>query len=260
MANKVIKVKIEDLKKDLFVRTVLNQDHALMLGELLEAGTVLTPISITADMVVIDGRHRIEAHELNGLKEIQAVVVSVENDVELISKAFQANMGGALPPTRADIEHTIIMLLDRNVAQKSIADLLKLPPSVAKKYIKDVISKNNRIKMANAVSAVTAGGLNVAEAAEKYGIKPEKLSEQLNGKAKVPQLGIAELKRALTSQNKSNSLRNANLIKSAMDKYEDGDISEIQMRVLFTHLEHLQGKANRSLADWKARFEAKLQK
>jgi hypothetical protein len=64
MSRRTISVRIEDLQMNLFVRWQLNEEHALYLAELIENGVLLPPIKITPDMVVIDGRHRIEAHIL----------------------------------------------------------------------------------------------------------------------------------------------------------------------------------------------------
>ncbi|HNP75515.1 MAG TPA: ParB N-terminal domain-containing protein, partial [bacterium] len=84
---------ISDLNKNLFVRQELDQNHVLYLAELIEAGVVLNPIEITPDMAVIDGRHRIEAAELNSQVEIKARIVSISDESELVARAYRANVG-----------------------------------------------------------------------------------------------------------------------------------------------------------------------
>ena len=71
---------IKDLQVNLFVRKVLNQDHVLYLGQLVEGGVNLPPIKINQDLVVIDGRHRIEAYELLGRTQIEAVMVDTAGE------------------------------------------------------------------------------------------------------------------------------------------------------------------------------------
>ncbi|HNS34400.1 MAG TPA: ParB N-terminal domain-containing protein [bacterium] len=107
--EELVSVLISDLNKNLFVRQELDQNHVLYLAELIEAGVVLNPIEITPDMAVIDGRHRIEAAELNSQVEIKARIVSISDESELVARAYRANVGGALPPTQEDTEHTVLL-------------------------------------------------------------------------------------------------------------------------------------------------------
>ena len=182
--EELVSVLISDLNKNLFVRQELDQNHVLYLAELIEAGVVLNPIEITPDMAVIDGRHRIEAAELNSQVEIKARIVSISDESELVARAYRANVGGALPPTQEDTEHTVLLLLDRGVANKRIGELLGLPASLARKYVNEVQFKLKRQHLQRAVLAVTEGGLTVAKAAEQYAVEPAQLKEALSGKKK----------------------------------------------------------------------------
>ena len=89
--GRVETVALKDLKLNLFVRQALNQDHALFLGELLENGVNLPPIRITRKREVIDGRHRIEAYELNNRTEIEAEIVSAPPDDEIAKEQGYAS-------------------------------------------------------------------------------------------------------------------------------------------------------------------------
>ncbi len=256
MRIKTETVALKDLQLNLFVRQALNQDHALFLAELVENGVTLPPIKITRERVVIDGRHRVEAHELNNRTEIMCEVVDVENETDLIAEAYKANIGGSLPPTPQDTEHTIMLLLDRGEAMKRIGELLGLPAGMARKYINSVKSKTSRQKLMKAAAAITDGGLTVAKAAEQYEVEPEKLKEILSGHKRKHKQGVSEIQRGLTKTHKSLSQKNAALIRSLLDKYEDGDVTERQVREIFSHIEQLQKRANRSVSDWKKRFDS----
>jgi hypothetical protein len=253
--KKNVTVSIKDLKTNLFVRQALNQDHAIYLGELLENGVTLPPIKITQDHVVIDGRHRIEAHELNHRTEIEAEVEVVKDESELISAAFKSNVGGSLPPTQQDVEHTVMLLLDRSESMRRIGELLGLPPGMARKYINSVKSKAARQKLMKAASAVTDGGLTLAKAAESYGVETETLKEVLSGRRRKHKQGVTEIQGNLTRTHKSLSQKNASLLRSLLDKYEDGDVTAKQIRDIFSQIERLQKHASRSISDWKKRFE-----
>ena len=255
-----MKVKISDLKKILFVRIGLNQDHALQLADLVENGVELSPIKITKDGVVVDGRHRIEAHELCQKTEIEAEIVEVVGgEAGLLAAGFKYNFGGSLPPTTADTEHTIQLLLDCGASKKAVADMLGLPVSLTRKYIAQIESKIKRQKLQRAVTAVTEGGLTAAQAAEKHGVEPESLKETLSGhRKKAKREGIEEIQRSLTTTHKSLSQKNAALIRDLLIKFEDGDVTAKQVREVLVHIEGLQKRSASSVADWRKRFEAKL--
>lgn len=253
---KIETVALKDLQTNLFVRKALNQEHALYLAELLENGVELPPIKITQDRVVIDGRHRIEACQVALRKEIEAEIVTVRDETDLIVEAYKANVGGPLPPSRDDTEHTVMMLLERGEPKKKIAELLGLPAGMARRYVNDVQSKASRAKLQRAAAAVTDGGLTVARAAEQYGASVEKLKEMLSGRRRKHKEGIAEIRRNFTKLYKSVGLKNANAIKRLLEKHEDGDVTEKQARDIFTHIEHLQKESSRKVADWRKRFEA----
>lgn len=253
MRTKTETVAIKDLQMNLFVRKALDQDHALYLAELLENGVKLPPIRITRERAVIDGRHRIEAHELNKRTEIDAEVVDVESETEIISEAYKANLGGSLPPSPQDTEHTVMLLLERGEAKKRIGVLLGLPAGMARRYVNDVQSKIARSKLQRAAAAVTDGGLTVAKAAEQYGVDLDKLKEVLSGHRRRNKQGLTEIQRRLTWSYKSLSSKNAALIRSLLEKREDGDVTEKQVHDIFEHIEDLQKKAARAIRNWRQR-------
>lgn len=251
------KVKIKELKMNLFVRKALNQDHAIYLGELLESGQQLPPIKINPEKIVIDGRHRIEAHELAGRDEIDAEVLDFHSEAELIAEAYKANVGGALPPTREDTEHTIMVLLEKEVPKRQIAEMLAIPPSMARKYVNEVQSKMKRATLQKAVDAVAHGGLNVPKAAEQYSVDEDALREVLSGTRRKNKKGLPDIKRELTRQFKSSGQKTAAVLRKLSDKLEDSDVTPKQVREILDHVDHLLKTAGRTLGDWRKRFEAR---
>ena len=249
-------VPLDQIKLNLFVRQSLNEDHALYLAELMENGVDLPPIKVASDFTVIDGRHRVEAHVVNMKKEIRCEVLDLTDETEIISEAYKANTGGSLPPTREDTEHTIMLLLERKESKKRIGELLGLPPGLARRYISEVQSRTNRAKLQRAAAAVTDGGLTVAKAAESHEVDLEKLKEILSVRRRKHKHGVAEMQRALTKTYKSLGSKNASALRRLLEKYDDGDVTEKQVRDIFSHLEDLQKKQTRSTTDWKHRFDA----
>jgi len=255
---KTIRVALKDLKMNLFVRQVLNQDHALSLGELIEAGVKLPPIVITQQNEVVDGRHRVEAHELNGIGEIDATVINVDSQADMIAKAYQANVGGSLPPTKEDLEHTVKILLELGESKKSIAERLNLPMSLSRKYVNSVQSRMTHARVMDAISAVLHGGMTVAAASEKYGADPVKVKEGL-GNHHTP-IGIREMHRAITKTQKSLGSKNTALLRDLLEGFEDGEVKAKQVLEIIEHLEDLQRGQARNLADWKKRFNGLFNK
>lgn len=257
--KKTTTVKLADLKLNLFVRQELDQDHVWYLTQLIENGTKLPPIDITEDNSVVDGRHRIEAYELNKIEEIEARVLVFENQSEMIAYAFRANgSDGPKRPTVQDTEHTVELLLENSETIKNIAELLALPPSLTRKFVTEIKSRLNRIKIQKARNAVSEGRLTTPKAAEEYGVDLEKLKEVLSGTRRGAKKGVAELQRALTSNYKTLGLKSAAAVRRLLDKFEDGDVSEKQVREIFKHLDDLMKRSRRSMSDWEKRFEAKV--
>jgi transposase-like protein len=253
-------MKIADLKTNLFVRQSLNQDHVLYLAQLVENGVKLPPIRVTVQGRVIDGRHRIEAYELNDITEIEVEIVDIFDEIDLIAEAYKANAGGSLPPTTQDTEHTIMLLLERGESMKQIGEVLGLPTGMARKYVSSVRSKISRQKLMKAVAAVTEGGLTVAKAAEQFEVEKESLKNVLSGHKRKNKAGLAEVQRGITKSHSSLSQKNAALMQKIFDAFDDGDVSENQVREVFKHIGKLQRSASRAISGWKSRFDAKVKK
>ncbi len=259
-------ISITDLQENLFVRKALDQDHVLYLAELIDSGVEMRdPIEVAEIespegkvLTIIDGRHRKHAYELNNVTEIEVEVLEFEDEAEMISYAYQKNVGGAKPPTQADTEHTIDVLIRSGVPKKRIAELLNLPSYLARKYINLVHSKMERQKVMRAAAAVREGGLTLYKAAIQYDVDPESLKVALGGKKKPPKNRVEEIHRNLTKAYKSIGQRHAALIRNLIEKFDDGDVTEQQVNSVFNHIEKLQKQSARTIAEWKKRFEAKI--
>ena len=252
------KVELSQLKTNLFVRRLLDQDHVLLLADLLEGGKELPPIEVTEEMNVVDGRHRREAYEFLDIKEVSVKVLRFDDEAEMISYAFKSNCGGSKPPTPDDIDHTIELLLERESGQKAIAEGLNLPLKMVRKYIDDVRSRLARAKLMKAVDSILTGGLSVAKAAEQYGVDIDKLKEHLSGKKKKHPGGIESNQKTITYNYKSISSKNAALCSRLSDQYDDGDVTRTQVLEILDHIADLQKKGIRTTSEWRSRFEAKF--
>ena len=77
-----MKIKINEIKisKDRYFK--LNEKHVAELAKSIDEIGLLQPISLSADNTLIAGLHRIEAHKLLGLEEIDYNVLEFESDEE----------------------------------------------------------------------------------------------------------------------------------------------------------------------------------
>lgn len=257
-------VEVGEIEENLFVRRAIDQDHVLYLAELIEAGVEMSdPIDVTiteaGKMMIIDGRHRKVAIELNGIIEVKVRVLSFGSEAEMIAYAYQANAGGSLPPTQGDTEHTIALLLDKGQAKKQISGLLNLPSSLAKKYISQVELRLKRAKLNQAKVAVLDGGTAVPKAAAQFGVDENELREALGGGKRQSKKAadIALIHRDLTSQFRSSSQRSARLIMKLFDQLDDGDVTPKQVEKVLDHLAKLVQQSASTLAGWRSRFTAK---
>lgn len=258
VSDRSVTRNIKDLSADFFVRRELNADWALQLGDLIEGGVEMDPIYITRENKVIDGRHRMEAHELAKRSEIKCKIVEADNDIELVIFALQQNLGGSLPPNKGDIEHTIQELLNRGLPKKQLSEMLSpLPAKLVRKYLSDVESQMQRAKLQKAALAISNGGLTVPRAALQYDVPEDQLKALLSTRVKGrTKRGVEEMQRQLSVSYKSLGQRNSATIRRLMDAYEDGDVSHKQVQKIFAHLEHLVKVSGRKAAEWRKRFEA----
>lgn len=257
---KEVQVEIGSITTNLFVRQKLDEDRVMLFMELIASKSQLPLIEVTEDFNTVDGRHRLEAYVLSDITHVRVQVLRFDSEAEMIGYAFRKNTGGAKPPTTDDIEHTTKLLLERGCKDRTIAEELNLPLVMIKKYIQTVKDRLSRAKMQRAVSAVTEGGLTVQKAADQYDVDVESLKVSLSGKRRKQKTnGVTELQRAITQNSKSFSQIKASAMKKLIDQYDDGDVTERQIREIIEHLKEIDNRATRNLRQWEQRFEAKFE-
>lgn len=255
--RKTVIRRIADLKTTFFVRKQLNRPYACELAELQKNSVRLKPVEITEDDELIDGRHRMEAHIINGVDTIECIVIEGEfTEADLISRAYQCNTGGSMPPSRADTEHTIGLLLDRGVTHKRIGELLGLPKAMARSYIDQVRSRINRMNLQRAAAAVANEGMTLPDAAAKFKVDLTALKTFIAGGRRKQKKGVGEIKLALTASHKSMAAKNARLLRSALDLFTEGEINAEEFEQVLSQLDEHATRHQRTIQDWRKRFLA----
>ena len=250
-----VTVNVSELKTNLFVRERLDDDRVSMLLDLHLAGTPIDLIIINPDREIIDGRHRHMMYQIADIVEIKALEVDITDEEQLIAAAYQANLGGSLPPTRQDTEHTIAMLIKRDTTIKRIAEILSLPPQMVRTYAKEVKAKLERQAMQAALNDMAQNGMTVQEAADKNRVPVEKLKNAITPKRKKERKHqVSEVKRRLTALHRSLGIRESNIYKSLAERLEDGDLTAAQVNEILEHIAQLQRRSMRTHEDWAKRF------
>jgi hypothetical protein len=181
----------------------------------------------------------------------------------LFALALEANYGGAKPPTRDDIVHTVTRMLEMGATQTAIKDRLNfLPIGSLKAYIATSRSTIMKRKISKAMDAIGEGE-TIDSAATKFKIPIDSLKDVVKGKkgkwgkgrASEIEDGIA-LKSYISRELKSANTGISKKMEHMLERVDSGEISyKVAYDVLRAWSEHLRKSAIR-VTDWKARLNA----
>lgn len=238
---KAIMVPVGQLKVKTFVRKELNVEYTIQLSLLYESGKELPPLEIEENYTLVEGRHRLEAAKLAGLKEVPCIIVPSLKPSDMIIYAFSRNVGGCLPPTKEDINFTMESLLENGMSTISIIRKFDFwPADVVRRYVKDAHNNISQRKLRAAVKAVAEDNLRISDAAHKFGVDPDKLKQMLGGKKKKgADLGINVVKGQISSQYRSHGQHNAQRFTKLFESFRNGEISAAVVDQAFEHTRQL---------------------
>jgi ParB-like chromosome segregation protein Spo0J len=229
--SKTQQIPIDSIQVTFFVRTSLNAENVQFLRALYESDDPVTPIKVvrstaSADRYeLIDGRHRIEAAKDAGFTSIQAEICKIDSKPLMILEAILQNLGGSLPPTMADLEHDVELLLDLKMTRAEILENFPLPVSVTSKIYKLVLSKIYKRTIRKAAEEVLASTSTVKAAAEKYKVKLEDLKWTLkNRDAENRGDIVANMLKAMETRVRSLGSALGQHCKILVEAYEAGEI------------------------------------
>lgn len=259
-------INIADIVLDFYVRVKFNEDRVLEMALAMEAGKQFPAIKVApipeqpGKYALIGGQHRIEAHKALGRETIEAEVITGKTRAELILFALADNdLEGPLPPTTADIVHTITLLIGEGMNRKAIVDRfegLGMPPSVTRRHFDDARSNINKRTLQKAASLVLESGHTIPKAAEVTGIEEADLRKFMGGKTKRQVLkGLDNYKGALTNRHKGLSHRDSHLLRKLLTAYEDRETSERVVQGVLAHLLSLNANHRRMVEQYATRAE-----
>jgi RNA polymerase-interacting CarD/CdnL/TRCF family regulator len=226
MATKGTLVKIKDIEINFFVRIALNADHVEYFRSLYDSEEAVEPILLekleNGKFGLIEGRHRIEGSKKAGYTSIRAEFGKFKDQKDRILNAVLANIGGALPPTMADYEYSIELLMNEKMTKKEVMENFPLPPQLTSKLWKRVQDAIYRRTKRAAVEAIIRGDITLKQAAEKFRVSEADLKFALKNKAKQD-TDIDTILKALENSTRSLSQNWAQKAKMCIEKYQQGD-------------------------------------
>lgn len=189
MTTTPISINLDQIENKFDVRVALDQDRVLQFVGMYESGVDLPPVEVVKldedEYAFIDGRHRAAARAYMNLKNVMAVVRNgslKDNPGALYGMALKANWGGARPPSRQDITHVIVRMIDTKISLIQIREYLNFLPSGSfKAYHADATSIISKRRIGQALDAISEG-VTLDNAAKDNGLKPEVLRDILSGK------------------------------------------------------------------------------
>ena len=269
--EKVVMLSLSQIANKFDVRIALDQDRVVQFAGMYEHDPDLLPpvrvVRIDDDRYAyIDGRTRGAARAYLNLPDVPAVICngSLRDDpLELYTEALESNWGGAKPPTREDIAHTIQRMLELGASQKAIRERLSfLPMGSATAYIAWATTALNNRRMARALDAV-AEGVSVEDAAREGKIKLDLLRDAISGKRGAWGASRSDEVQLLIAQKRyiSQVLRSANSgiskrLELTLKKVDSGEVShKTAVAMVAAWREHLR-KTMLRIEDWQARLDA----
>lgn len=252
---KTIEVHLKDLTTKFDVRKKLDDSHVYNLAMLYEAGEELPPIVITKQMEIIDGRHRKEAMELAGRQVANCIISSEVEEGAIIVSALKANVGGALPPTKEDIVHSIVLLFNQGWTEKKVVDNMPFPRVVTRRYAKDAWGIILKAKLTSALKAISDDGVTVKVASERFGVPEEKIKEHLNpNRKREKQRGVAYRKSHISRAYQGFHRKIAYEIQALSREFEDQIVSEDEALSVFDNIFELIKKGEKRVEEHRTRF------
>lgn len=261
----VISLDVSQIHNRFDVRKKLDDDRILYLAELIDAGEKLPPIRVCLDSdgaySFVDGRHRAAAHVFMNILTIDAVVEKSNDQAYLFGQALHSNYGGAKPPTRDDINHTIRRMLESGIGIKAIKEQLAfMPMAQIRNAIKQAELALNKAKIRYALDAIAREGLRPVEAAARYKVEQSALEDVIAGRKRKFGKATGDQLFMTTKAYIHTSLKSAftgiqKKMENMQRMVEDGEVDVDTAVRLVQDWQDYHQRWNHRVRDWLERFQ-----
>ncbi|MEW6698747.1 MAG: helix-turn-helix domain-containing protein, partial [Bacillota bacterium] len=166
------------IDENIYPRTSLCVETVERYLEAIESGVKLPEIIITPDNRLLDGRHRLEAHKLAGVDEVEVIVKESEDpDVDSVI----CNLKHGRPLAKEEIKAAARRWYGKMPVQQ-IAETLKVTRQTVQNWVADLVKEKEetREKIREKALEMRAEGLTQEEVAEKLGVPRQTISRWEN--------------------------------------------------------------------------------
>lgn len=136
-----MRVSVDEIKfdSDLYPRFEANNS---VVNQYRQSIDQLPPILVTKDIVIIDGYHRLLAHKLEGLKDIEVEIFDSEDEQEILIEAIKRNNSHGRQLSTKEKRKNAHRLFKLGVTDlEEIASILSVTTRSARDYTKDLRKK-----------------------------------------------------------------------------------------------------------------------
>lgn len=134
-----MRVKVDQIKfvEDLYPRNGFDNETVNQYRLNLDA---LPPITVTKDMVLVDGYHRLLAHRIEGREEIDAEIIDIPEN-QILWEATQRNSMHGRQLTRSEKRRLARKFYQQSIVMKDISSVLAVSEPTLSAWLKDLRQK-----------------------------------------------------------------------------------------------------------------------
>ncbi len=138
--NKIVAISSIKVDEDIYPRNQSDWLTAFQYSRSLKAGAVFPPIMLgqyAKELYLIDGKHRMEAHQKNKLDSIQAVIIPFKSKAEMFARAVELNVVHGKALSIQEKARAIVRLRLTGFSEEKISHIVSIPIENLQSFVAD---------------------------------------------------------------------------------------------------------------------------
>lgn len=128
--TKILKIEEVVTNQKLYPRIESNQETSQRYADAMSCGAEFPKIVVAekdGKYILVDGKHRLNAFEINRVKIIEAEVLYGLSDKEIFIESVKRNINHGIPFSEQDINEIKITLEDFNLGIEEVSSIVRIP-------------------------------------------------------------------------------------------------------------------------------------